>query len=174
AVVAGLTLSGAAALSHDLWVNALHRGEADSRDELRVARVATVILGIIAVVLGITFKGQNVAYMVSLAFAIAASGNFPALLLSIFWRRFTTAGAVSSMLFGTIATLVLIYLSPTIQVDLLKHTTASFPLKNPALLTIPLSFAVGVLVSLLGVRAGVDDRAHDRRMHLGERVGARG
>ena len=116
----------------------MRRGEADSREELRVARVATVVLGIIAVVLGITFKGQNVAYMVSLAFAIAASGNFPALVLSIFWRRFTTAGAVSSMLFGTLATLLLIYLSPTIQVDILKHSTAWFPLKNPALVTIPL------------------------------------
>lgn len=168
AVVAGLTLSGAAALSHDLWVNAMHRGEADSREELRVARAATVILGIIAIVLGITFKGQNVAYMVSLAFAIAASGNFPALLMSIFWRRFTTAGAVSSMLFGTLATLLLIYLSPTIQVDILHRTTAWFPLKNPALLTIPLSFLIGVVVSLLGARASADDRALDRRMHLGE------
>ncbi len=168
AVVAGLTLSGAAALSHVLWVYAMHRGEADSREELRVARGATVLLGIIAIVLGITFKGQNVAYMVSLAFAIAASGNFPALLMSIFWRRFTTAGAVTSMLFGTLATLLLIYLSPTIQVDILKHTTAWFPLKNPALLTSPLSFIVGIVVSLLGARAPADDRAHHRRMHLGE------
>ena len=138
------------------------------RGELRVARVATVVLGIIAIVLGITFKGQNVAYMVSLAFAIAASANFPALLLSIFWRRFTTAGAVTSMLFGTLATLLLIYLSPTIQVDILKHPSAWFPLKNPALLTIPLSFVVGIVVSLLGAHAGADDRAHHRRMHLGE------
>ena len=167
AVVAGLTLSGAAALSHDLWVNVVHRGAADTREELRVARVATVVLGLIAVMLGITFKGQNVAYMVSLAFAIAASGNFPALLLSIFWRRFTTAGAVASMLFGTLATLVLIYLSPTIQVDILKHPSAWFPLKNPALLTIPLSFLIGIVVSLVGAGAHVRDAAHERRMHLG-------
>jgi cation/acetate symporter len=172
--VAGLTLSGAAALSHDLWVNVVHRGAADTGEELRVARVATVVLGVIAIILGITFKGQNVAYMVSLAFAIAASGNFPALLLAIFWRRFTTAGAVSSMLFGTLATLLLIYLSPTIQVDILKHATAPFPLKNPALITIPLSFVIGVAVSLLGARAGAmsgerwqDAGALDRRMHLG-------
>jgi cation/acetate symporter len=167
AVVAGLTLSGAAALSHDLWVNVVHRGAADTREELRVARGATVVLGIVAVALAITFKGQNVAYMVSLAFAIAASGNFPALLLSIFWRRLTTAGAVSSMLVGTVATLVLIYLSPTIQVDILKHPSASFPLKNPALLTIPLAFAVGIVVSLLGERVHAHDVAHERRMHLG-------
>jgi len=102
----------------------------------------------ISITLGILFKGQNVAYMVSLAFAIAASGNFPALVLSIFWRRCTTEGIVSSMVLGTVSTLVLIWLSPTIQVDILKHTGAWFPLKNPALVTIPLSFAVGVLVSL--------------------------
>jgi cation/acetate symporter len=170
AVVAGLTLSGAAALSHDLWVNVVRKGEASAGEQLRVARAATIVLGVIAVVLGITFKGQNVAFMVSLAFAIAASGNFPALLLSIFWRRLTTAGAVSSMVFGTVATLVLIYLSPTIQVDILKHTTAWFPLKNPALLTIPISFVIGITVSLLGRATSADETltAHHRRMHLGE------
>jgi cation/acetate symporter len=170
AVVAGLTLSGAAALSHDLWVNVVRKGEASAGEQLRVARGATIVLGVIAVILGITFKGQNVAFMVSLAFAIAASGNFPALLLSIFWRRLTTAGAVSSMVFGTVATLVLIYLSPTIQVDILKHTTASFPLKNPALLTIPMSFVIGITVSLLGRATSADETltAHHRRMHLGE------
>jgi cation/acetate symporter len=168
AVVAGLTLSGAAALSHDLWVNVVRKGKADAAEQLRVARWATMVLGVIAIVLGITFKGQNVAYMVSLAFAIAASANFPALLMSIFWRRFTTAGAVSSMVVGTVATLVLIYLSPTIQVDILKHTSAWFPLKNPALVTIPLSFAVGVVVSL--AQAGKEVEAYgalDRQMHLG-------
>jgi cation/acetate symporter len=170
AVVAGLTLSGAAALSHDLWVNVVRHGEADSREQLRVARVATVALGIVAVVLGILFKGQNVAYMVSLAFAIAASGNFPALVLSIFWRRCTTEGIVSSMVIGTVSTLLLIWLSPTIQVDILKHATAWFPLKNPALVTIPLSFAVGVLVSLATRDDVAVERfaAAERRMHVGE------
>ena len=170
AVVAGLTLSGAAALSHDLWVNVVRHGEADSREQLRVARFATVALGVVAVLLGILFKGQNVAYMVSLAFAIAASGNFPALVLSIFWRRCTTEGIVSSMVLGTLSTLVLIWLSPTIQVDILKHTGAWFPLKNPALVTIPLSFAVGVLVSLATRDAAAAERfaAVERRMHVGE------
>jgi cation/acetate symporter len=169
AVVAGLTLSGAAALSHDLWVNVVRKGEASAGEQLRVARISTVVLGVIAVFLGITFKGQNVAFMVSLAFAIAASGNFPALLLSIFWRRLTTAGAVASMVFGTVATLLLIYLSPTIQVDILHRPTAWFPLKNPALLTIPLSFAIGIAVSLVKSAAPAEGglSAHDRRMHLG-------
>jgi cation/acetate symporter len=149
AVVAGLTLSGAAALSHDLWTSVVRGGKARPGEELRVARVATFALGVVAVLLGITFKGQNVAFMVSLAFAIAASANFPALVLSIFWRRCTTQGAVASMVAGTLGTLVLIYLSPVIQVDILKHTGAWFPLKNPAVITIPASFLIGIVVSLL-------------------------
>lgn len=169
AVVAGLTLSGAAALSHDLWVSVARKGDATPIEQLRVARIATVALGIIAVLLGIIFKGQNVAFMVSLAFAIAASANFPALLLSIFWRRCTTLGVVTSMLVGTISTLLLIYLSPTIQIDILKHQVALFPLKNPALITIPLSFAVGIVTSLLS--SDPDSSAKfaevERRIHLG-------
>lgn len=172
AVVAGLTLSGAAALSHDLWVGVVRREKAGAAEQLRVARVATVGLGILGVALGITFKGQNVAFMVGLAFAIAASANFPALVLSIFWRRYTTAGAVTSMLLGTASTLALIYLSPTLQIDVLKHPDAWFPLRNPALVTMPLSFAAGILVSLLAPRpdeaAGFD--AVSRRMHLGGSV----
>ena len=135
-----------------------------------VVLLPVVALGAVAVLLGILFKGQNVAYMVSLAFAIAASGNFPALVLSIFWRRCTTEGIVSSMVVGTLSTLVLIWLSPTIQVDILKHAGAWFPLKNPALVTIPLSFAVGVLVSLATRDAVAAERftAVERRMHVGE------
>jgi cation/acetate symporter len=169
AVVAGLTLSGAAALSHDLWVNVVRGGRAAEGEELRVARVATLGLGLLAVLLGIAFKGQNVAFMVSLAFAIAASGNFPALLLCIFWRGCTTPGAVSSMVAGTLGTLGLIVLSPTVQVDILGRPDAWFPLKNPALVTLPLAFAAGVLVSLMTpdrpVREG--HPRWERRMHLG-------
>jgi len=172
AVVAGLTLSGAAALSHDLWVSVARRGNATPIEQLRVARLATVVLGIIAVVLGIVFKGQNVAFMVSLAFAIAASANFPALLLSIFWRGCSTLGVVTSMLVGTISTLLLIYLSPTIQIDILQQQSAIFPLKNPALITIPLSFAVGIVVSLLAPEADAREKFGqlERQMHLGTRA----
>jgi cation/acetate symporter len=171
AVVAGLTLSGAAALSHDLWVSVVRRGHADAREQLLVARLATLALGVIGVALGITFKGQNVAFMVSLAFAIAASANFPALILAIFWRGYTTAGAVTSMAGGTVLTLVLIYLSPTLQIDILGRETAWFPLKNPALVTIPFSFVAGILVSLLAPEpsATAGYAALERRMHLGER-----
>jgi len=169
AVVAGLALAGASALSHDLWASVVRRGHASGTEELKVARGATVVLGVTAVLLGITFKGQNVAFMVSLAFAIAASGNFPALLMSIFWKGFSTAGAVASMLTGTFGTLLLIWLSPTIQIDVLHRASAWFPLKNPALVTIPLAFAVGIVVSLLTAPAVADARFahHERQMHLG-------
>ena len=149
AVVAGLALSGAAAISHDLWASVIRKGHPKPGEEMKVARIATVVLALVAMALGMVFKGQNVAFMVGLAFAIAASANFPALVLSVFWRRTTTAGAVSSMIVGATSTLVLIALSPAVQIDLLHHSTAIFPLKNPALVTIPLAFATGIVVSLL-------------------------
>ncbi len=149
AVVAGLALSGAAAISHDIWASVIRKGHPKPGEEIKVARIATIVLALVAMALGIAFKGQNVAFMVGLAFAIAASANFPALVLSVFWRRTTTAGAASSMIVGATSTLVLIALSPAVQVDLLHHATAIFPLKNPALVTIPLSFATGIVVSLL-------------------------
>src|SRR5687767_5805831 len=169
AVVAGLTLSGAATLSHDLWVNVVRRGHADQREEFLVARGATVVLAVLSIVLGIAFRGQNVAFMVGLAFAIAASANFPALVLSIFWGRLTTAGAQASMLVGTLSTVVLIALSPTIQIDILRNTEAWFPLRNPGLVTIPLAFVVAIGVSLLRPVPLEEERFRlaARRLHLG-------
>jgi cation/acetate symporter len=177
AVVAGLTLAGAAALSHDIYVHVFRGGRASEKEELKVARGATIGLALLAIYLGIAFKGQNVAYMVGLAFAIAASANFPALILSMFWRGFTTRGAQASILVGTVATLVLIYMSSTIQVDVLKHTQAEweagwvyFKYRNPGLFTIPLSFAVGIVVSLLApepaASKGFDRLEH--QIHVGE------
>jgi len=169
AVVAGLTLSGAATLSHDLWVNVIRGAHASEREQFVVARGATIVLAIVSIVLGITFKGQNVAYMVGLAFAIAASANFPALVLSIFWKRLTTAGAQVSMITGTVSTLALIYLSPTIQLDILKHAEAWFPLRNPGIVTIPLSFIVAIGVSLLRPVPSEERRfvELERQLHLG-------
>lgn len=170
AVVAGLTLSGAASLSHDLWVHVVKKGEASEPEQVKIARIATVGLAIVAILLGIVFKGQNVAFMVGLAFAIAASANFPALLLSMVWRGFSTAGAVASMLTGTFSAILLIALSPTVQVDLLKHDAAIFPFKNPGLFTMSLSFAAGFVASL--ARPDPDAKAKfaevERRIHLGE------
>jgi cation/acetate symporter len=136
-------------LSHDLWVNVVRHGAASEREQLRVARGSTVLLGVLAIVLGVVFKRQNVAYMVGLAFAIAASANFPALVLSMFWRRFTTRAAQMSMIVGTASSLLLIYLSPTIQIDVLSNNSAWFPLRNPGLVTIPLSFVVAIVTAWL-------------------------
>jgi cation/acetate symporter len=169
AVVAGLTLAGAAALSHDVWTNVVRGGHSPEHEQLLVARSATVVMGITAVILGIVLEGQNVAFMVGLAFAVAASANFPALLLSIFWRRLTTAGTVASIIVGTISALVLIYLSPTIQVDVLENEDAPFSLRNPALITVPLAFAVAIVVSLFTKETDAMRRFQEaeRQIHLG-------
>ena len=169
AVVAGLTLSGAAAVSHDLWVHVFRAGKADEKEQMKVARVATLGLGVLAMILGISFQGQNVAFMVGLAFAIAASGNFPVLVMAIFMRRFTTKGAVASMIIGTVTSLILIWFSPTVQIDILKHTEALFPWKNPALVSVPLSFAVGIIVSMMTYRPedDVKYRSLEKKLHLG-------
>ena len=126
AVVSGLTLAGASAFSHDLFVGVIRRGQAAEKEEVKVAKIATVGLGITAMLLGILFKGQNVAFLVGLTFAIAASANFPALAMSILWKKFTTKGAVASIYTGLILATVLIILSPTVWVDIvhLKEKTA--------------------------------------------------
>ena len=170
AVVAGLTLAGAAALSHDIYVHVVRGGHTSEKEELRVARGATILLAVVSIVLGIAFKNQNVAYMVGLAFAIAASANFPALVLSMFWRPFTTRGAQLSILAGTIATLVLIWMSPTIQIDMLGNKTAYFPYRNPGLFTIPLAFIVGIVTSLVAPEPAASEGFDklEAQIHLGE------
>ena len=152
-------------------MNVVRHGEASESEQLRVARIASVVMGVVAIVLGIVLEGQNVAFMVGLAFAVAASANVPALLMALFWRRFTTAGAVASILVGTVSALVLISLSPTILEDVVGNDSSRFPLKNPALVTIPLSFLAGILVSLVAPEpsAAAGYAALERRMHLGDR-----
>jgi cation/acetate symporter len=168
AVVAGLTLSGAATLSHDLWVNVVRRGRAVQHEQLLVGRVASVAIALIAIAMGIAFKGQNVSYMVGLAFAVAASANFPALVLAIYWKGLTTNGAVASILAGTVVTVALIGLSPAIQVDVLHNASATFPLRNPAILTVPLSFLVAIIVSLLAPNPDEQERFQElqHRLHF--------
>ena len=133
AVVAGLTLAGASALSHDLYVGVIRRGEANEKEEVKVAKIATVGLGIAAMFLAVLFKGQNVAFMVGGgAFVIAASANFPALLMSLLWKRFTTMAAVVSMYTGLIVSLVLIVLSPTVYVDIIHKSEKDAVTKSVA------------------------------------------
>ena len=164
AVVAGLTLSGSAALAHDLWGHVVRKGKASEQEQLRVARYATVGLALVAMVLGIVAEGENVAFIVGLTFALAASANFPALVLAIAWRPLTTRGAVASMVVGTVTTLVMIALSPT-----LMGKDAILPLKNPGIVTVPLSFLVAIVVSLAKREPEAEqgfDAAYER-IHLG-------
>jgi cation/acetate symporter len=172
AVVAGLTLAGASALSHDIFVHVVRRGHAPDHEQVRVARLATVVFGVLAVLLGVVFKGQNVAFMVGLAFAIACSANFPPLLLSIVWRRFNTAGAVSSIVTGAVLSVLLIVLSPTVWVDLLKNSEALFPLRNPAIVSMPAAFLVGVLASLLTREPSAEAAFDDEKLRTYLGVGA--
>jgi cation/acetate symporter len=158
AVVAGLTLAGASAVSHDLYATVFKKDNASSAKELRVSRITTLVLGVVAVLLGIAFEKQNVAFMVSLAFAVAASGNFPVLLLSLLWKGTTTRGAVTGGFLGVAAALVLTILSPTVWVKVLGHATPIFPFSSPAIFSVPLAFIAIWLVSVLdrSPRAAVD------------------
>jgi cation/acetate symporter len=172
AVVAGLTLAGATALSHDIFVHVVRRGHATEREEIRVARMATIVFGVAAVVLGILFKGQNVAYMVGLAFAIACSANFPALLLSIVWRRFNTAGAVASILTGALLSVLLIVISPTVWVDVLGNPTPIFWLRNPAIVSMTASFLVAIGVSLATREPAAEAKFTEEKLRTYLGVGA--
>ncbi|RCW72652.1 cation acetate symporter [Pseudorhodoferax soli] len=145
AVVAGLTLSGASAVSHDIYATLVKHGKADSASELRVSRITTLALGVVAVVLGIAFEKQNIAFMVSLAFAVAASANFPVLFLSIMWKDCTTRGAVVGGFLGLISSVGLTILSPSVWEATLGHPAGSapFPYASPALFSMTIGF-VGI------------------------------
>ncbi len=145
AVVAGLTLSGASAVSHDLYATVLKHGKADSAAELKVSRITTMSLGVIAVLLGIAFEKQNIAFMVSLAFAVAASANFPALILSMLWKNCTTRGAVIGGFMGLISSVGLTIVSPSVWEATLGNPAGSawFPYSSPALFSMTIGF-VGV------------------------------
>jgi cation/acetate symporter len=160
AVVAGLTLSGASAVSHDLYATVIKKGKADSKAELGVSRITTVVLGIVAVVLGIAFEKQNIAFMVSLAFAIAASANFPVLLMSVLWKGCTTRGAVIGGFIGLISSVVLTVVSPAVWEATLGNPKGSalFPYASPALFSMTLGFLGIWIFSLLdgSARAKLD------------------
>jgi len=141
AVVAGLTLAGASAVSHDLYASVFARGRVNEADEIRVSKITTVVIGIVSIVLGIAFENQNVAFMVGLAFAIAASTNFPVLLMSMFWGRMTTRGAVMGGAIGLISACVMIALGPTVWKAVLGHPTAIIGYANPGVFSIVLAFA---------------------------------
>ena len=149
AVVSGLTLAGASAVGRDLYVYVLNNGKADEKKELFVSKISSVLIGIIAIFLGITFEGQNVAFMVGLAFAIAASTNFPVLFLSINWKYLTTNGAYYGGMLGLVFTVLLVILGPTIWVDIFQFENPIFPYKYPALFSVTFSFLSIVIISKL-------------------------
>ena len=151
AVVAGLTLSGASAVSHDLYATVFKEGKADSAAELRVSRITTIALGVIAVVLGIAFEKQNIAFMVALAFAIAASANFPVLFMSVLWKDCTTKGAVTGGFLGLISSVGLTVVSPAVWEATLGYPKGSawFQYSSPALFSMTIGFVGVWLFSIL-------------------------
>ncbi len=169
AVVAGLTLSGASAVSHDLYATVFKKGKADSASELRVSRITTIVLGIIAVVLGIAFEKQNIAFMVSLAFAIAASANFPVLFLSVLWKGCTTRGACIGGFLGLITALVLTVVSPSVWEVTLGNPKGSalFPYTSPALFSMAAGFIGIWLFSILDSSARAKT---DRAGYMAQKV----
>jgi len=140
AVVSGLTLAGASAISHDLYANAFAKGKVDEKKEMNVSKMATVAIGIAAIFFGIAFEEQNIAFVVALAFTIAASANFPVLFMSIFWKKLTTRGAVIGGYIGLISALVLVILGPVVWTSILGNAEAIVPYKFPAVFSVPLAF----------------------------------
>ncbi len=140
AVVSGLTLAGASAISHDLYASVIKKGQASDKKEMQVSRIATVLLGIMAILLGIMFEQQNVAFMVGLAFAIAASANFPILFLSMYWSKLTTRGALVGGSLGLLTAVSLVILGPIVWVDIFGNAQAVFPYKYPALFSVIVAF----------------------------------
>ncbi|WP_234051560.1 MULTISPECIES: cation acetate symporter [unclassified Xanthobacter] len=156
AVVAGLTLAGASAVSHDLYARVVLKGRVDEARELKISRMATVALGLFAIALGIAFQGQNVAYMISLAFAIACSSTFPVLVLSIYWRGLTTRGAIAGGSIGLLAAVGLTILGPSMWVKVFGFAAPVVSLDPPTLISMPLAFLTCWLVSVVerrGARA---------------------
>lgn len=166
AVVAGLTLSGASAISHDLYANVYRKGKTTPESELKMSKIATLGLAILAMVLGILFEKQNVAFMVGLAFAVAASANFPVLVLSMFWKGLTTRGAVIGGFAGLISAVVLIGLTKAVWVDTLGlGTEPVINMTNPAIFSMALSFICAWFFSVTdkSARAAMDKKAFDQQ-----------
>ena len=152
AVVAGLTITASASFAHDVYASVLKSHKVTEDEQMRVSRITAVVLGILAIGLGILANGQNVAFLVALAFAVAASANLPTILYSLYWRRFNTRGALWSMYGGLISCIVLIVFSPAVsgaKTSMLPNTDFHwFPLSNPGIVSIPLGFLLGILGTL--------------------------
>ena len=167
AVVSGLTLSTSGAIAHDFYVNWVKRGHLEEHRQVWIARISTVVIGVLAIALGILAQGVNVAVLVILAICVAASANFPVLTLSLFWRRFNTGGVVGGMLLGLVSSVVLAMIGPA-----MRGADAIWPLVNPTIVSMPLGFLGAVLGTLLAGRDKENEArfgAFSLRVHAGSR-----
>lgn len=168
AVVSGLVITAAGAFAHDIYTNVFKNGVADPRQQFVVARRTALVVGALSIIIGIAGKGQNVAYLVALAFAVAASANLPCIIFSIYWKRFNTAGAVAGMLVGTVTAVTLVALGPSV----LGPEKAIFPLANPGIISVPLGFLTSFVVSLLTKPETADGRFEELEVKSTTGLGA--
>jgi cation/acetate symporter len=163
AVVSGLALAGASAISHDLYARVIKKGTASEASEIRVSKIATICLGFVAIVLGILFEKQNIAFMVGLAFGVAAAANFPVLILSMYWKGLTTRGALFGGYGGLVSAVLFVLFSKSVWVDVLGNPAALFPYTQPALFAMPLAFLLAYIFSKTdkSVRAGKEIEAFE-------------
>ncbi len=163
AVVSGLALAGASAISHDLYARVIKKGTASEASEIRVSRIATICLGFVAIILGILFEKQNIAFMVGLAFGVAAAANFPVLILSMYWKGLTTRGALFGGYGGLVSAVLFVVFSKSVWVDVLHNAAPLFPYTQPALFAMPIAFLLAYIFSKTdsSVRAGLEIEAFE-------------
>ena len=163
AVVAGLAITASAAVGHDIYNGVLRDGKSTEAEQVRVSRITVIVIGVISIVLGILAMTQNVAFLVALAFAVAASANLPTILYSLYWKKFNTTGAVAAIYTGLISALLLIFFSPAVsgtETSMVPGADwAFFPLKNPGIISIPLAFLAGWIGTMVGKPDNMDDLA---------------
>jgi cation/acetate symporter len=163
AVVSGLALAGASAISHDLYARVIKKGTASEASEIRVSKIATICLGFVAIILGILFEKQNIAFMVGLAFGVAAAANFPVLILSMYWKGLTTRGALFGGYGGLVSAVLFVLFSKSVWVDVLHNAAPLFPYTQPALFAMPIAFLLAYICSKTdsSVRAGQEIEAFE-------------
>ncbi len=178
AVVAGLAITASASFAHDIYASVIKRGKASETDQVRVSRITVVVLGVVSIVLGILANGQNIAFLVALAFAVAASANLPTIVFSLYWRRFNTRGALWSMYGGLISCIVLIVFSPAVSGTAKSMIKGSdfhwFPLENPGIISIPLAFVLGIVGTLTSKDRGQPAKNAEMEVRSLTGVGAEG
>jgi cation/acetate symporter len=153
AVVSGLALAGASSISHDLYARVIKKGKVTEEKEIRVSKIATICIGIVAICLGLLFEKQNVAFMVGLAFGVAAAANFPVLILSMYWKGLTTRGALTGGYSGLVSAVMFVLLSKSVWVNVFHNAAPIFPYEQPALFAMPIAFLAAIVVSKLDVSA---------------------